>query len=596
VSSEKPQATDDVSSANSSKNEPDHEGSSLERRDYLRAAGVSGIVLGGLGLGLSSTAAGTTVPPGSGDWELQFEDDFEGDSLDTSNWGLGWGWGLGAPGAKVSWARDRHVTVSDSMLRLTASHEDYESDDVIYVGAVHSKNMVTVEPPVYFEARCKFIQGVGWQNAFWSKPNTEDWPPEIDVVEYLQPYASRADETSHNLHYSASGEPGDSSTHQTVNGSYEGYESESDWPGNAFHTYGVEWREGAIRHYVDGTLVEETTDPDVLESFNRGGPEYLMLSLNLDNVGTTDKSVSWEGREFLCDWVRVWDYAPDSGTETTTTTTGDGSDDSSDDSTESHYIWLRSATGDPATFAFEVSGGSIRFDSSGQDADYWISDDGTVAGGTVARQSQLPGLRFEGSITDLTYEGPLEIYLDDEQVDPDTYVDESEPGPYNPDAYDTIIVDGGGHDGSASYSITVEEEIRPGKPMNGEDDITDRTATGTVGSGSDEYEFVGEITALSLDGDATVTVDGTRLDRLTVERADGSSGSVPYLIELDGTVEGISPSATDEESVTATEIFGTADGEPDYFWLDASTTIVDVSAFDGSVDTYRNGTLVDRTD
>lgn len=385
----------------------------VDRREYLKLTGTGAALLGGISLGSNTVKAATqSGPPNPENWELTFEDDFDGTSLDTSNWGVGWGWGNGSPGSKTTWARERHVNVRDSMLVLTASKEDWQSDGILYAGGINSKNKVTVEPPVYFEAKCKFIAGAGWQNAFWSKPNDESWPPEIDVVEYLQPDNTTQHFTSHNLHYSSSGVPGDSSTHQTVHGSYSGYSSESDWAGNAFHTYGLEWRKDAIRHYVDGQLVEETTDPNVLESFNNGGAEYLMLSLNLDNVGTTDKSISWANKEFLCDWVRVWNY------------TSDGSgDDTSDDAT--HYFWARSADGTSTTFTFESSGGNIRLDSSGYEANYWIADDEMSAGGTTNKTSSLPGFWFDGEITDFSYDGPLEIFIDNNAVDPDTLVEDS---------------------------------------------------------------------------------------------------------------------------------------------------------------------------
>jgi len=654
-------------------------GLGLPRRSYLKGLGLTAAAVGGVGV---SSAAVPSDAGGDADWQLAFEDDFDGDTLDEDNWALGWGWGLGAPGSKVSWARERHVNVSNSMLRLTASHEDFDSTGEIHVGAVHSKNRVTVEPPVYFEARCRFVEGVGWQNAFWSKPNTEAWPPEIDVVEYLQPSSSRSAETSHNLHYSASGEPGDSSTHQTVNGDYGGYETEAEWPGNTFHVYGMEWRENALRHYVDGQLVEETTDPDVVDAFNNGGPEYLMLSLNLDNVGTTDKSVSWEGREFLCDWVRVYDYAPSDGSTDGTT---DGTDadtteshylwlrsgtgeeatfdlsvsggnlrfDSSefeadysisDDGTsvsgtvsrqselpglryegeitdltysgplemyvdntqvdpedyvttepESHYLWARSGDGEPVSFAFDVSAGNLRFDSDDFEVDYWIADDGMTAGGTTDRQSQLPGFRFDGEITDLAYDGDLELYLDDSAVDPETFVDDSSPGPYGVDHYDNTLTVSPPADGSASYSLSVSGDIAATTAPNTADAVSSSGATGTVDPEPDEYTFSGELTGLSVSGDAAVSVNGTRLDRLGVTRDAESSGTVRYLVETTGGVLGISPATREGDETTDDKILGRVSDGEDYFWL-AGGEVIDVSPFGGDVVTTLNGTVVDRTD
>lgn len=651
----------------------------LGRRGYLKAVGATAALVGGVGASAGAIPMDSSGTPDSPAWQLQFEDDFDGRSLDEDNWALGWGWGLGAPGSKVSWARDRHVDVSDSMLRLTASKEDYDSTGELYVGAIHSKNRVTVEPPVYFEARCQFIQGVGWQNAFWSKPNTEAWPPEIDVVEYLQPRASRADESSHNLHYSASGEPGDSSTHRTVNGSYSGYDSEAEWPGNRFHVYGVEWRRDVIRHYVDGQVVEETTDPDVIEAFNRGGPEYLMLSLNLDNVGTTDKSGSWDDREFLCDWVRVWDYDSDADTADTgdsgttqdhylwlrsengeaasfeftvdggnltldssgyeadyrisddgqtaggtvasqsqlpgfrfdgeiTDLTYDGplqmylddqevEPDSYVTAAEEHYLWARSGTGDSVTFAFEAGAGDVRLEPSDSEADYWVADDGLTGGGTTSRRSSLPGFRFAGDVTDLSYEGPLELYIDNQPVDPDTLVDRSSPGPYEPTGYPNTITFRSADDGSnPSYSFAVSGSAVEASELEPDDELAGSTAAGTVDGSPDEYAFNGELTALALDGDAAVLVNGERLDRFSLTRADGSRGTVNYIVETTGGVQSLSPSTLDgNDDTSESKIQGKLRDGTDYFWLSASE-VVDVSTFGGDVVTRLNGAVIERSD
>lgn len=649
---------------------------SLSRRHYLAGLGATAAA-GASVIPTAAADASDAAPPDNGNWTLRTADDFDGDSLDDSNWALGWGWGLGAPGSKVSWARDKHVDVSDSMLRLTASHEDFDQTGEVYVGAVHSKNRITVEPPVYFEARCKFVQGVGWQNAFWSKPNSEAWPPEIDVVEYLQPSTDRAAETSHNLHYSSSGVAGDSSTHQTVNGEYSEYSDQSDWPGNSFHVYGMEWRTDALRHYVDGVLVEETTDPDVLEAFNNAGSEYLMLSLNLDNVGTTDKSESWEGREFLCDWVRVYEYAPDSGGSTGGSTeepadehylwlrsgtgetatfdietsdgnirlddsdyaadyqvSGDGAsvsgavsrqaelpglyyegditdltysgplemyiDDQQVDpdsyvTVDEHYLWARSGDGQTTSFAFETSHGNVRIDADGNTADYWVSDDEFVGGGTMAEQSGLPGFRYDGDIVDLTYDGSLDLFVDNSPVDPASLVDPDSPGPSGVESHANTLSLTPTGDTSASYSVSVTDELAPVSEPESADSVSSSAASGTVDTASDEYTFDGDLSGLSVTGDAAVSVNGSPLDRLDIRRADGSSGSVTYIIETTGGVQGVSPSALDADDTTSTKIAGRLGDDSDYFWL-AGASIVDVSTFGGEVVTELNGTVIDRTD
>lgn len=639
----------------------------------------------------------------SDDWELSFEDDFEGSSLDTSNWGIGWGWGMGAPGAKLTWARERHVNVRDSHLVLTASKEDWDSDNVLYSGNVHSKNMVTVEPPVYFEAKCNFIQGAGWQNAFWSKPNDEAWPPEVDVVEYLQTDGSTSS-TSHNLHYSASGQPGDGSTHQTVHGDHSGYDTQSEYPHNTFHVYGVEWREDVIRHYVDGAVVEETTDAGVLESFNRGGPEYLMLSLNLDNVGTTDKSISWDDKEYLIDWVRVWkpsgsgsgddtggddtsddqtrylwarsgngnavsfefstsqgnvsldessyeaDYwVADDGSSAGGTTSNTGADlpgfwfdgeltdltydgdlelyvddqqvdpgQYASEDASTHYFWARSENGDPVSFEFSSTAGNIERDSSSYDADYWIADDGSSAGGTTSKTGAgLPGIWFDGELIDFTYEGPLQLYIDNERVEPSEHGrkvesgdgSDGETGDGDEDETDDGSEDetetGDGDDGDesepadplprtltidarelvspVSYEVSVSGEIQEAAGNSGDDSISGSTATGSVVAGTATYTFSGDLSALSVDEDAGVRIDGSPARRLAIRPSADGGDDVSYLVETDGSVLTVDGSVESDDEAAGGKILGSLTGDDsDEYWV-VGGDVEDVSTFRGAV-------------
>ena len=167
------------------------------------------------------------------------------------------------------------------------------------------KNIVSFGPGSYVEARIKFAKREGFLNAFWAKPVSERWPPEIDVVELFQE-GNRPDEVEraqHHIHYSRSGEPSDETTYEDI--------QLTSRPGGdlteAYHTYGLEWREDRVVPYVDGVAVHEWTDETILRALAAGGPFYLMLSLNIDKLGTPDRSESW-GEAMLVDWVRLWKH------------------------------------------------------------------------------------------------------------------------------------------------------------------------------------------------------------------------------------------------------------------------------------------------
>ena len=309
----------------------------MDRRAYLKlgGAGALGTLVGGAGIFISSEfefgsadnnsqksekstenspqeperISDRNGPPNPGQWTLAFEDLFDSGMLDRSTWGIGWGWGRQTSTSPTQIV-PRNVSVANEALRLKGTH----SNGTVFSGAVNTKDSVTFGPGTYFEARLKFAQRTGFQNAFWSKPNSEAWPPEIDVTELIQDGSGWDDihVSRHNLHYSSSTNPGDDSTYENIDTMHV--------PGNdltkEFHTYGVEWQPNSLSHFVDGQKIWEWTDPTMLRSMRRGAPFYLLLSLNINNVGTASLNVPW-GEEFLTDWLRLWRHVPSDSNSTT---------------------------------------------------------------------------------------------------------------------------------------------------------------------------------------------------------------------------------------------------------------------------------------
>lgn len=284
----------------------------LGRRAYIKLAGVGVPAYGKLGyndirqpsdngservLPEGSSSLSDGGPPNSEEWTPTFEDQFEANSLDTDVWEVGWGWG------RTTWtsatrATAKNVEVDDG-LHLTGTHEDGQ----FLAGCVNTKNKVTVEPGSYFEAKLRFPEREGFLPAFWAKPNSERWPPEIDVVELYQDGSGRDDthKSRHYVHYSKSLRPGDKSTHVGRGGWFV--------PGDDltknYHVYAVEWQSDHITHYVDGEVAWTTTNPDIMTAMERGAPFYLMLTLSIDKIGNADPSEPW-GESLDVDWVRIW--------------------------------------------------------------------------------------------------------------------------------------------------------------------------------------------------------------------------------------------------------------------------------------------------
>ena len=57
--------------------------------------------------------------------------------------------------------------------------------------------------------------------------------------------------------------------------------------------------------YVDGDPVRTWDDETMLASMARGAPFYMMVSLNINNVGTAVRTEPWT-ETLDVDWIRLW--------------------------------------------------------------------------------------------------------------------------------------------------------------------------------------------------------------------------------------------------------------------------------------------------
>lgn len=260
------------------------------RRTFLRHVGAAAGA-GAIGL------AGCLDRDGEegGEWTLAFEDRFEDGALDTDRWNLGYGWG-----AHTDWSLERvspeNVWVDDETDHLVI-RQSREGDQYVS-GAVNTQD-IHAQQHGHWEARLRVPSAAsGLLPAFWMKPNNEDWPPEIDVVEFFGSTTT----SYHTLHYR------DCLRRKREDGGRHEFGEETS---DNFHIYGCEWSPEGVRWEIDDEVVFESTagSGSRCRHLNYGEPFYTMLNVHIadrEDIGDPSVLDDWP-YELRADWVRIWE-------------------------------------------------------------------------------------------------------------------------------------------------------------------------------------------------------------------------------------------------------------------------------------------------
>jgi hypothetical protein len=129
-----------------------------------------------------------------------------------------------------------------------------------------------------------------------------------------------------------------------------------------------------------------------------------------------------------------------------------------------------------------------------------VQTNDTISGATASGSvyTSKDGYRFTGNVTELVADGHLAISLTDDNTD--TPATDSLPN--------SVIVDGSTSPGTgASYSLTVTGDIEKSSALGSvqaNDTISGSTASGSVYDGTDGFVYSGEITAIEIEGNATL--------------------------------------------------------------------------------------------
>jgi beta-glucanase (GH16 family) len=235
------------------------------------------------------------VPEG---WNLVWNDEFDGKSVDRDNWtydlGAG-GWGNGE--LEYYTSREENARVENGMLIIEARQEKYENS---YYTSARLKTQGLQEFQYgRIEARLKVPKGKGLWPAFWMLGSNFDnnWPDcgEIDIMEYIGKEPDLIMGTLHGPGYS--GALGFSQWNR------QEYNIADD-----FHTYAIEWETDQIRWYYDGEHYFTVTRDNVGNRpwvFDQ--PFFIILNLAVGGqlAGVVGLDTVFPAQYYI-DYVRVY--------------------------------------------------------------------------------------------------------------------------------------------------------------------------------------------------------------------------------------------------------------------------------------------------
>jgi len=233
-------------------------------------------------------------------WNLVWQDEFSGDTLDLHNWAFD----LGANG----WGNSEMEEYTDHTdnVRIENGNLIIEArEDKTAKYGYSSARIKTQDLQAWqygrVEARLKLPQGQGIWSAFWMLGSDIDktavWPNcgEIDIMEFVGKKPNSIYNTVHGPGYS--GAKGPSSHIDLPQGSLQ----------NAFHVYAIEWEVTEIRWYIDDAQVFKVSADATPGKWVFDHPFFIILNVAVGGglPGFPDSTTIFP-QQMLVDYVRVY--------------------------------------------------------------------------------------------------------------------------------------------------------------------------------------------------------------------------------------------------------------------------------------------------
>ncbi|SHL36536.1 family 16 glycosylhydrolase [Fibrobacter sp. UWEL] len=276
-------------------------GAGLKRGAGLFVAGIACV----------ANIAWADPPANFGGWDLVFEDNFDGTSLDTSKWNPTYNWGH--THNHRAYCDAANVIVADGLLKLKG--EAKKHPDAPATAKFSGKEIpvdytsAAIDTRGHFEVKYGYIEGrfkapkhKGTWPAFWTLQ--DGWPPEIDILEIP---ASRK-QHHYYLHYTTTDWYNSHGSAWDHEASFGGHKDDDVDRSADFHTYAVEWDQNNLNFYFDDKKFASYNRPTELKQLTA---QYIIVNLAIGGWAGDDIEVTADNPAYFeADWIRVWQAKP----------------------------------------------------------------------------------------------------------------------------------------------------------------------------------------------------------------------------------------------------------------------------------------------